>query len=83
MKRPVPELCHPVDIEAPWREGRTPLDSPDGGFIGVDLAVHNIGGHSSNEHHNYFAIQRKRGYGIRRNPLVILVGRVGFEPTTS
>ncbi|CAI8691052.1 hypothetical protein EMIT0111MI5_100214 [Burkholderia sp. IT-111MI5] len=26
--------------------------------------------------------KRKRGYGINRNPLIPLVGAIGFEPTT-
>jgi len=33
--------------------------------------------------HNYFTIERKRGYGLRRNPLVFLVAHEGFEPSTS
>jgi len=28
-------------------------------------------------------IYEKKGYGLSRNPSVFLVGRVGFEPTTS
>ena len=27
--------------------------------------------------------QQKRGYGKNHNPLILLVGGVGFEPTTS
>ena len=39
--------------------------------------------HSRSQLHNYFTIESKRGYGVCRNPLVFLVGHVGFEPTTS
>jgi hypothetical protein len=28
-------------------------------------------------------LKEKRGYGISRNPLISLVGTIGFEPTTS
>jgi hypothetical protein len=27
--------------------------------------------------------KRKRGYGMNRNPLIFMVGTIGFEPTTS
>ena len=50
---------------------------------GVDLAVYNVGGHSANELHNYFTIEWKRGYGVRRNPLNYLARPEGFEPPTA
>jgi hypothetical protein len=33
--------------------------------------------------HEYPLIERERGYGLDRTPLVFLVGREGFEPATS
>ena len=49
----------------------------------VDFVVPNVRDHHAHELHNYFTIERKRGYGLSRNPLDLLVGHAGFEPTTS
>jgi hypothetical protein len=64
-----------------------PLFHPgNAGFLHRGLRSGGVSGvfHSSSQLHNLFISRRKRkGCGFHRNPLILLVGHVGFEPTTS